>query len=919
MRARFSLVSLISLLIVSGVSGCDRTTAQEHLERANGYVAKNEVRSVIIELKNALQKDPNLAAARLALGEVDLKIGDFASAEKELEKALDLGIDRNQVMPPLLEAKLESGRFQEVLGALEQLEPSARVEVIRGRAQLLAGEPLPATAAFRRALDADPKSAMAYVGLAQIALTGNDPTQAAALLTQAIAADPLSRRALLAQGNLQILRSQLDDAKGSFEAAARVPGFDLIPEFGVVQVLILQNKLDDANTAVDKLLVQAPKNPMANYFKGMIAFQKQDLAQAEQSLRVVLQQAPDHPQTLLLLGAVKFRQGQFAEAESEVGRALSFEPNNVSALRLLAAIRLSNDNAKGAIEALEPVIASLHDAPSLALLGSAYLRAGVGDKATSYLQQAVELSPDVAGLRTQLALSMMATGDNKEAVAQLQTAIGLDDRLIQSDVLLILLRLKAGNIDEAGAAARALTEHDPKSPIGFNLLGAVNLAKKDEKAAAAAFERSLALDPGYSPAALNLAKMALAKGDAPGARARLKTLTDHDPTNVAVLSALAQMAVADGDWKTAKDYLERARSAHPDAVAPRIELARLALSANDLELAQTVSAEALAVDPDNFDALAVHAQTLILLGNSGVAERDVNKLHMLVAQPNVDLKLLIAVAALERQLGQNDRARENLLRAVEQSEESQDARIALIQVEALRGDEKAAKAHLDKLRKLGADATLLAVIEGDISAATGDFAEAAGAYRGPARAGNRDATMKLADALQRSGKNAEAKQTMEGYLKEHPDDFAVELVLASFVLKEGDRGAALKRYEALNTKRADSPPVLNNLAWLYFENKDPRAVEMARRASKLAPRNAEIADTLGWILVQQQETTATEGLQYLELASNLRPNDASIQYHLASAYERLNRRTEARRAIDHSLESGEFPERADAVALRARL
>src|SRR4029079_16642639 len=136
--------------------------------------ADGDLRSATIELKTALQKDPNFAAARLALGEADLAIGDSPSALKELERALDLGAKPADVMPPLLEAKLEFGRYQEVLGELDQLDSSARVEVIRGRALLMSSDLTGAKAAFQRALDLERVSPVAYLGLAQIALMSND-------------------------------------------------------------------------------------------------------------------------------------------------------------------------------------------------------------------------------------------------------------------------------------------------------------------------------------------------------------------------------------------------------------------------------------------------------------------------------------------------------------------------------------------------------------------------------------------------------------------------------------------------------------------------------------------------------------------------------------------------------------------------
>lgn len=917
MGVKFRLVPLVGVVLAFALSGCDRATAEDHLERAQRYAASHDLRSAIIELKSALQKSPDLAAARFALGEAQLEVGDYQSAVKELERALDLGVAPEQVMPPLLEAKLEFGRYQEVLGAVEPLGSTARLDVIRGRALLMSGAVAEATLAFRKAIAAEPKSPSAYVGLAQIALASNDPTEAAALLKKAVEVDPLDRRAWLAQGDLQAMQGKLDDASTSFKSAAQLPGTDLLPELGTARVLILQGKLDEAGRTVDDVLGRAPPHPMANYFKGLIAFQKEDFATAEKALRTVQQQAPDHPPTLLLLGTVKFRQGQLAEADSQISRFLMFEPDNVSARRLLAAIRLSNKNPSGAVDALEPVAPKLKDAQSLTLLGTAYLRAGAADKATTYLQQAVEISPDVAVLRNQLALSMIAGGETKDAIAQLETAVKLDESVTQSDAMLVLLRLKEGNTDQAAEAVAALTARDPKSPVGFNLQGAVDLAKNDPTAAIAAFEKALAIDPGYSPAALNLAKLALSKGDTAGARARLKALLARDPVDLAALSALAQMSVNERDWPAAKDYLERARSAHADAVAPRVALARVALATNDLELAQTVSAEALALDGENVDALVIRAQALLMVGNVTQALPDLNKLDALAAKPSVTVRSLIAVAALQRDLGDLDRARSNLLRATTKAPDSTEALTALIRVDAARGDVASAKAGLDRLDELGAEPATIAMLKGEVQVANGNFDAAAQAFRPLAKQGNREATLRLASVLARQGKPADAKQTLQTFLSAHADDYGIDVALAGVVLQEGNRPAAIARYEALDAKRAGNPIVLNNLAWLYFESDDPRAEETARSAYRVAPQNPQIADTLGWILLQRKK--AEEALKYLESAAGASPNDPSINYHLAVAYEKLNRRTEARRSLDRSLKSAAFPERAEADALKEQL
>ncbi len=391
------------------------------------------------------------------------------------------------------------------------------------------------------------------------------------------------------------------------------------------------------------------------------------------------------------------------------------------------------------------------------------------------------------------------------------------------------------------------------------------------------------------------------------------------PSTPTALTMLAQIAASERNWAEAKDYLERARSAHADALPPRVALARVALATNDLSLAQTAAAEALALDPNNLDALTVHAQALLATDDRPAAESDVNKVHELIGAADPNARALALVANLQRQVGQLDRAKANLERAVAKEPNSVDALIALVQLNAQQGDAAAAKRHLDALATLAVDQTQLTLLRADVAAATGNLDAAMQGYRTLAQTGNRDATLKLAATLDRAGKLNEAMQVVAKYLDGHDDDFAAGMTLAGYALKQGDRAGAAKRYESLLAKHGDNAVVLNNLAWLYFEAKDPRATDTARRAYALAPRNPAVADTLGWILVQK-DSALDEAVRYLEAAAGAEPDNASIQYHVAVVYEKLNRHTEARRAIDRALKDGAaFPEQPEAQALRTRL
>lgn len=122
------------------------------------------------------------------------------------------------------------------------------------------------------------------------------------------------------------------------------------------------------------------------------------------------------------------------------------------------------------------------------------------------------------------------------------------------------------------------------------------------------------------------------------------------------------------------------------------------------------------------------------------------------------------------------------------------------------------------------------------------------------------------------------------------------LAYASGLVDEGQHNAAIAQHESLVASRPADARVLNNLAWLYQEKGDSRALEFARRAHEAAPEPSHTNDTLGWVLVQNGQ--ADKGLPYLRTAFVRDSRNPDIRYHLAVALSRLGRDGEARRELE---------------------
>ncbi len=147
-----------AIVLLTGVLvACDRSiNVDEVIDRAAVLYESGAHRASVIELKNAVREDPANARARQLLGENYIELGDANSAEKELRRALDLGVDAAVLAVPLARVMLLQGRYEDALDAAEAAaapagSARAAVLVVRGRAYGSLADLDAAEAAFRAA------------------------------------------------------------------------------------------------------------------------------------------------------------------------------------------------------------------------------------------------------------------------------------------------------------------------------------------------------------------------------------------------------------------------------------------------------------------------------------------------------------------------------------------------------------------------------------------------------------------------------------------------------------------------------------------------------------------------------------------------------------------------------------------------
>jgi tetratricopeptide (TPR) repeat protein len=150
--------------------------------------------------------------------------------------------------------------------------------------------------------------------------------------------------------------------------------------------------------------------------------------------------------------------------------------------------------------------------------------------------------------------------------------------------------------------------------------------------------------------------------------------------------------------------------------------------------------------------------------------------------------------------------------------------------------------------------------------------------------------------LRDAGRLQEAFDFLEQRLAENPEqsDFLYETALLAERLDKRDlMESRLRRLIGL---RPDDPQAYNALGYSYADRNErlPEARQLIEKALSLAPDDAAILDSMGWVLFRQGKLP--EALSYLERAYGKR-EDPEIAAHLGEVLWTMGRQDDARRLL----------------------
>ena len=332
--------------------------------------------------------------------------------------------------------------------------------------------------------------------------------------------------------------------------AAQEPSFSRAAE--------LQKAGDLANAAAEygKFLAAHPENVEARSNLGVVLMHLGKYEEAIAAYQTALATASSNSTIRLNLGIAFYKALRLEDARGAFRRVLSAEPDNMQARYLAADCELRLGRPDEAVTLLQSLEKSRADDPAFAyLLGMAYLGTKQVDKGQLLIDRVLR-NGESAEARIMLGVAKRGVGDLKGAVEDLKRAVELNPEVPGVRGLYAQALLEAGNPDMARPEFEAELSRNPLDFDANLNLGVLFKGEQDYDRAVQYLTRALDVRPGDLSTRFQIAGVVLARRDMPKAVAMLEGIVKEAPSFVEAHVALATAYYrlqrrADGDQERA--------------------------------------------------------------------------------------------------------------------------------------------------------------------------------------------------------------------------------------------------------------------------------------------------------------------------------------------------------------------------------
>ena len=837
----------------------------------------------------------------LRLANIYLETGAGIAAETAVDRAKALGATYGETAVPYAKSFLVQGKYARAIDILSGAEvidgQQSDALIIMGDANFAEGRFEAARRIYEQARERFPDQFPAYLGLARLDLRDGNLSRAGEYLSLAEVRAPRNTMVQYTSGLIKKYQGDLPSAEVYFLKAVELFPGNLLANIELANLNISRAEFDIAENFLDKVYEGSPDHPVALYMSAVIEAQKGDYKAADSLLGRTRRLTERFLPAMYLRGLVSYALNDFSQAIYILERGVTALPNGVEMRTLLAAAYLREERYSDAFAMIEPIVASKDRQQShLVIAGAALTGMGQSERARQYFDNARSGGDDGnedigEQINLNSILSSYILEQNQQSINDFEQVVSNKAADIQNLGILASMQMRASEFDSARETIGKIIEIAPERAFGHNMLGTLSFRLRDFAVAVEAFNRALALNSNYGAALKNraLASMALLNYDA--VEADLRRFISNNPSDMQAQAILAKALLEqnnDEKLDTALLLFAAVSEAFPKDIDLAVDYARALDRRGEgqraISILRNIARQSSQIE--KFDALG---EQLMAMGAYAPAAGIVSKYRVAGVDP---LRANILYGRILLQSG----LKAGALSAFEQakalstdSNQSQQLAWYLFAAKVDQLSKEELSSALEGLDENALPSDLSLALIGQAHERQGDIDAAIAAYIDATNVTtqNQDlnVTLSLVKAYRsrgNSGDTERATAVLEGYIETFPTELSARTVFVDLLLEDERFGQAIPHLELLIRSGNTSALTLAKIAKAYYETGTGDAVLFSDRARLIAPNDAFVLDTYGWILLQTVRDI-DGALAAFERAISSQPENAEIRYHKAMA------------------------------------
>ncbi len=578
------LLPILTLCMVS-CSGAEEREGK-YLQRADKYFSESNYPKAKVEIKNVLQINPKNAKARVLLGKINQKEGEYRQALANFSAAVEED-------PKQVDARLELAKI--FLSASRDADASKYIKEV---------------------LAIDPNNNEGKAISAGLYMRAGDRDSAIRVAEEVLVSNPGNPQAIAVLAAVYI-DSDPQIALEKINSGLALDNKSVPLRMLKIEVLRRSNKTDEIASIYVELIKDNPKN-FTFYDKlagDYTAHGKLD--DAENIVRQAINNNPESVDPILALVDFTKKMKGAEQSEAVLKEFIAKKPDLYVLKKALANQYVQLDKKSEAKTILNSVISANSRSPeSLSArvdLAKIYLSERDTTKANGLLDEIFVIEPSNADARILSARMKIADNKIKDAIADLRTALKSDARSLEAFKLLAFSQEKDGTPELAlDSYFRALDISSDDIP---SLFGAARLSIKNQQkdTGKKLLGRILTLDPTNPEATLMLTNVMMANKDWDGAEKLCQSLINSESVakKATGFDALGGVYSAQGQWKLARRNYEQSLALSPKSYDPVAGIVNAMLAENKTAEAITFLESHLKTYPDFYRAKRLLANLYI--------------------------------------------------------------------------------------------------------------------------------------------------------------------------------------------------------------------------------------------------------------------------------------------------------------------